>query len=160
MRTYRQDLTRQVSVGFSIDPAKELEPIISNILLQYFPGKIFIEEKYRAIEKAKKGQSDRTFWYDRSKLNQGGIRATVIWKIENRWLIQKGILGKNKKIFDKEIWGILEAIKVDEQSCLGYVPVISIFCDSQHAMNRLRLIDCKVGQALKTQIYKKVEQLI
>ena len=60
------------------------------------------------------------------------------------------------------MWGISEAVKVAEQSCLRSLQpsVISIFCDSQHAINRLKVMDCKAGQALKVQIYRKVEQLI
>ncbi len=76
--------------------------------------------------------------------------------------MQKVIQGKNKKIFDAEMWGISEAVKVAEQRCLKgpQLSVISIFCDSQHAINKLKFMDCKVGQALKAQIYQKVEQLI
>ena len=60
------------------------------------------------------------------------------------------------------MWGISEAVKIAEQKCLkAQQPlVISIFCDSQHAINRLKVLDCKAGQALKAQIYQKVEQLI
>ena len=53
------------------------------------------------------------------------------------------------------------ATKVAEQRCLkAQQPlVISIFCDSQHVINRLKVMDCKAGEALKAQIYRKVEHL-
>ncbi len=121
-----------------------------------------MEEKRRIIEEAKKDQADLTFWCDGSKLNHGGTGAAVVWKLENSWLMQKVTLGKNKEIFDAEMWGVSEAVKVAEQSCLRslHLSVISIFCDSQHVINRLKVMDCKAGQALKAQIYQKVERLI
>ena len=162
IRTYGQHLARQVSVPFSIDPAKGVEPILAGIPAQYFPGKIFMEEKYKAIEKAKKDEANLSLWCDGSNLNQGGTGAVVVWKLDNKWLMQKVTLGKNKEIFDAEMWGISEAVKIVEQSCLRapQLSVISIFCDSQHAINKLKVMDCKAGQALKAQIYRKVEQLI
>ncbi len=83
-------------------------------------------------------------------------------QLDNEWLTQKVTLGKNKEIFDAEMWGISEAVKIVEQMCLKtQQPLfISIFCDSQHAINRLKVLDCSAGQALKAQIYQKVDQLI
>lgn len=87
-----------------------------------------------------------------------------MWK-ENRqdkeWITQKITLGKNKEIFDAEMWGISEAVKIAEKKCAGVQQplAINIFCDSQTAINRLKIIDSKAGQALKCQIYQKVEQL-
>ena len=158
-----QHLATQVSAGFSIDPAEGVEPILA-MSVQSFPGKICIEEKSKAIEIAKKAEDrvNLTLWCDGSKLDQGGAGAAVVWKLDNEWLTQKVTLGKNKEIFDAEMWGISEAVKIAEPRCLkAQQPlVISIFCDSQHAINRLRALDCKAGQALKAQIYQKVEQLI
>ena len=130
--------------------------------VQYFPGKIFMEEKCKAIEKAKKDHANLILWCDGSKLNQGGTGAAIVWKLDNRWLMQKVTLGKNKEIFDAKMWGISKAVKVAEQSCLKapQLLVISIFCDSQHAINSLKVMDCKAGQALKAQICQKVKQLI
>ncbi len=121
-----------------------------------------MEEKRRTIEEDKKDQADLTLWCDGSKLNQEGTGAAVVWKLENSWLMQKVTLGKNKEIFDTEIWGVSKAVKVAEQSYLRspHLSVISIFCDSQHVINRLKVMDCKAGQALKAQIYQKVERLI
>lgn len=116
IRTYGQHLARQVSVGFSIDPAEGVEPI-SALPVQAFPGKIFMEEKSKAIKTAKGDQADFTLWCDGSKLDYGGTGAAVVWKQDSDWLTQKTTLGKNKEIFDAEIWGISEAVKVAEQKC-------------------------------------------
>ena len=85
-----------------------------------------------------------------------------MWKQGNKWLVRKVTLGQNKEIFDAEMWGISKAVKVAEQRCLkAQQPlVISIFCDSQPAINRLKVMDCKAGQALKARIYQKAKQLI
>ena len=76
--------------------------------------------------------------------------------------MQKVTLGKNKEILDAEIWGISEAIKVAERRCVRAQQslFISIFCDSQTAINKLKVMDNEAGHTLKAQIYQKVEQLV
>lgn len=56
--TYGQHLAKQVSVGFSINPAEKVEPI-SIRLAQVFLRKIFIEEKNRSINTAKCNRAQR-----------------------------------------------------------------------------------------------------
>ena len=96
IRNYGPHLARQVSVQLSIDPAEEVEPILPNMPAQYFPGKIFMEEKSRAIEEAKNDQANLSLCCDGSKLSEGGVRTSVVWKLDNKWLAQKVTLGKNK----------------------------------------------------------------
>ena len=117
IRNYGQHLARQFSVRFNINPAEGVELILANMPAQYFPGKIFMEEKSRAIEEAKNDQANLSLWCDGSKLSKGGAGASVVWKLDNKWPTQKVTLGKNKEIFDAEMWGISEAVKVAEQSC-------------------------------------------
>lgn len=153
-----------MSVGFSIDPAEGTEPI-SAMSLCVFPGKVLVEERSRAIQMAKQELANLTLWCDRSKLDQGGIGAAVVWREKGQdkgWRKQKVTLGKNKEILDAEIWGISEAVKVAERKCSRAKQslIINIFCDSQTAINKLRVLDSKAGQALKAQIYQKVEQLV
>ena len=100
-------------------------------------------------------------WYNRSKLDQGGTGAVVVWgknKQDNGWHEQEVTLGKNKEILDAEIWGISKAVKVAERRCLRaqHLLIINIFCDSQTSINKLKTLDSKAGQALKAQIYQKV----
>ena len=134
IRSYGQHLARQISVGFCIDPTERVEPILA-IPPQDFPGKVCIEDRNRAIQVAREELADLTFWCDWSKLDQGGTGAAVVWKRNRQdceWQTQKTTLGKNKEIFDAEIWGISEAVKVAERTCLRtQQPLfISIFCDS------------------------------
>ena len=44
----------------------------------------------------------------------------------------KNTLGKNKDIFDGEMWDISKAVKIAEKICTGmqWPLVINIFCDS------------------------------
>lgn len=73
-----------------------------------------MKEKSKTIETAKGDQANFTLWCDGSKLNHGRTGAVVVWKQDNDWLTQKTTLGKNKEIFDAEIWGIFEAVKAAE----------------------------------------------
>ena len=82
-------------------------------------------------------------WCDGSKLDSRGTGAAVVWKnegTEKEWQEQKVGLGLNKEIFDAEMWGISEAVKVAEQKVrqVRELWVISIFCDSQTIINNLR----------------------
>ena len=61
IRIYGQYFARQVLIRFSINPAEVVELIIANMPMQYFSGKIFIEEKRKAIEKAQKTRSTLLF---------------------------------------------------------------------------------------------------
>lgn len=60
------------------------------------------------------------------------------------------------------MWRIYEAMKIAEQKCLkAQQPlVINLLYHSQYAINWLKVLDYKAGQALKAQICRKVEQLI
>lgn len=124
---------------------------------------LIIEQKEKAIREAITG-SDLELGCDGSKLDTGGTGTAVVWKDRSRgeWQIVKVSLGKNKEIFDAELWGISEAIKVaqDKTRELQHSLVISIFCDSQTAINNLREGHSSASQALKMQIYQKVERLV
>lgn len=124
-----------------------------------------MEDRNEVIQMVKEELANLTLWCDGSKLDQGGTGAAVVWKRnrqDSEWQTQKTTLSKNKEILDVEIWGISEAVKVAEQKCIRtqQPPEISIFCDSQTAINKLRVMNSKEGQALKAQIYQKAKQLV
>lgn len=56
------------------------------------------------------------FWFDGFKLNHE-TKAVIIQQLNNKWLTQKVTFGKNKKIFDKEMQEISQAIIIAEQTC-------------------------------------------
>ena len=152
-----------VSVGSSIDPAKGTERI-STAPTCFFPGKLIVEEKNKAINLAKEEIADLILWCDGSKLDQGGAGAAVVWKegeLGREWQEKKVSLGKNKEILDAKIWGISETLKVAGQKAIRTQQhlAVSIFCDSQTIINKLAKMDSSAGQALKIQIYQKADQL-
>ena len=121
-----------------------------------------MEGREKAIREETIGGSDLELWCNRSKLEKGGTEAAVVWKSNwnsKEWQTVKISLEQNKEIFDAEIWGISEAIKVAEQRSREVLHslVISIFYDSQTTINNLREDHSSGGQALKRQIYQKTE---
>lgn len=66
-------------IKFSINLAKNVE-LILEMSLQFFPRKICIKEKFKAIKTAKKtnNQTNLTLWYNGSKLDQRKTKAIVI----------------------------------------------------------------------------------
>lgn len=92
-----------------------------------------------------------------SKLDIGGTGAAVIKKdfsYEEQQIIKLS-LGKNKKIFDVDLWRISKAIKVTEQKTreVEHFLVISIFCNFQITINNLREDHSSTSQELKIHIY-------
>lgn len=113
-----------------------------------------MEGREKAIREGTIGGSDLELWYDGSKLERGGTGAAVVWKSDwnsEDWQTVKVSLGQNKEIFDVEMWGISEAIKVAKQRSREVLHslVISIFCNSQTTINNLREDHSSGGQALK-----------
>lgn len=53
---------------------------------------------------------------------------------------------------------IFESVNVVEQECLKTQQffIISIFCDLQYAIIRIKVMDYKENKALKAQIYQKL----
>ena len=95
--TYGQQLARQVSIGFTIDPAEGIEPVRATSS-SIFPGELIIEDRNRAILDAESGKAYLKLWFDGSKLDKGGTGAAVVWKdhISQKWQEQKLFLGLNK----------------------------------------------------------------
>lgn len=113
--TYDQRLAQQILIKGCIDLAEGAGPVLASLRL-IFPRKLIIERKEKAIRKETTMRPDLELWCDGSKLDTGGIGAAVVWKDCSRkeWQIVKISLGKNKEIFDAELWEISEAIKVAE----------------------------------------------
>ena len=111
VKNYGQHLALQVSVGFCIDPAEGVEPVI-NVKHEEFPGRIIVQEPTTAILEAKKDESDLVLWSDGSKLQSGKVSIAVVWKntLFHGWKSCKMALGKNKEVLDAELWGISEAV--------------------------------------------------
>ncbi len=77
--TYGQQLIRQVSINFTIDLAEGTEPIQA-VPNSFFPGKLMIEDRSKAICIAKTGKAHLKLWCDGSKLDKGSTGAAVVWE--------------------------------------------------------------------------------
>ena len=74
---YDQRLARQVSIGFSIDPAEGTEPI-QTAPNPIFPGELIIKNRKKAILETNSTNADFKLWCDGSKLDKGGTGAAVV----------------------------------------------------------------------------------
>ncbi len=97
-------------------------------------------------------------WQATSKLSA----KSTLHGSKKEWQERKVGLGLNKEIFDAEMWGISEALKVAERRTqqIWQPWIINTFCDSQANINNSRSCDSRAGQALKMQIYEKARQLV
>ena len=158
---YGQHLACQVSVDFSIDLAEGVEPVI-HLKPVKFTGKIVIQERKIALKEAKEDTSDLILWSDGSRGDAGGAGAAVVWKSPRLfgWNVCKISLGKNKEIWDAELWGISKALKIAlRESTSQRAQRITVFSDSQSALKQLQEARNNTGQALRIQIFKWSKQL-
>ena len=93
-----------------MDPAEGVEPIAPGIMMS-FPGEIIIELKDKALEHARGNHDARVFWTDGSKLDTADTGAGVAWMEDGRWKIHQTRLGKNKEVFDAELWGVSDSVR-------------------------------------------------
>jgi len=74
------------------------------------------------------------------------------------WKGKSEYLGKNKEIVDAELWAISEALDIADKSGIGSDIPITIFCDSQKALNAIaRPPTCQEYRLLRELIYKRTE---
>lgn len=76
MKIYGQRLTQQVSISFSIDLAKGVEPVIHQKSAE-FPREIIIQEGKKAMDETQKDTSDLTLWSDGYKAESEAGAAVV-----------------------------------------------------------------------------------
>ncbi len=161
MRTYGQHFARQVSVGFSIDLAEGVEPVM-HLMPVEFVGKIIIQESKIAIKQAKEDMSGLILWSDGSKREAGGACAAVAWKsfLSYGWNTCKISLGKSKEILDAELWGISEALKIAlKESTVRRACRITVYSDFQMTLKQLQASKSNACQVLRIQIFKQTKQL-
>ena len=150
-----------MSVGFSIDLAEGVEPVM-HLKPVEFVGKIIIQKSKVAIKQPKEDISDLILWSDGSKREAGGASAAVAWKSfpSYGWNTCKISLGKNKEILDAELWGISEALKIAlKENIVRRACRIIVYSDSQTALNQLQGSKSNTCQALRVQIFKRTKQL-
>ena len=99
-------------------------------LEKLFLREIIISPKDKAELKAKKTYSGLTIWSDGSKLESGASGAGIAWKTA-KWNEKCLALGHSKEIFDAELFGLLEALKIAvKEKRKKDFRVLTIFLDS------------------------------
>ena len=120
-------------------------------------AEVFVERKEEALETARNWKDhERTIWTDGSQLDNKAVGAAVAFKRGDRWVGQGVYLGKNKEVFDAELFAITMALREfnsREEHGQGY----TIFSDSQAAISRIQHDQTGPGQAQALRA-KEIEQ--
>ena len=113
-------------------------------------AEVHVEKKEEALRTAREwtesNQMD-TVWTDGSRLEDKKVGAAVAFKSRSGWK-QEGIyLGRNKEVFDAEVFAIREALRVlNRRGEAG--KRYTIFSDSQAALSRIQHDRTGPGQTL------------
>ena len=103
-----------------------------------FGGRIVVEKKEEALRTANGWDQPDTVWTDGSRLEDGSVGAACVWRSpEEGWTRRRFQLGKNKEVFDAEVFAIWQALRALEQrkeSGRRY----TVFVDSTSAITRVR----------------------
>ena len=151
-------LARQLAAQGAIDPAEGVEPIVKTRPEPY-PGVIVISLTEQALEEAREPRLGLVLWSDGSRLEHGGVGAAAAWRQSSTWQTCKTSLGKSKEIFDAELWGVSDALKVALDIARNQ-EAVTIFLDSQAAIKKIRNANSGAGQAIASQIHERTQQLI
>ena len=82
-----------------------------------------------------------TIWTNGPRLENGAVGAAVAFRKEGRWVKRGAYLGKNKEVFDAEIFAIMRAVRLlEERGECGMA--YTIFSDSQAAISRVQHDGC------------------
>ena len=80
--------------------------------LRLSQDRVIVDRNEEALEVAQEwADQERTVWSDGSRLESGEVGAAVAWWKEGGWGGQGICLGKNKEVFDAEVFAILQAVK-------------------------------------------------
>ena len=122
-------------------------------------GRVIVESKEEALRVAKewKDQSG-TAWTDGPRLEGGAVGAALAYKDRERWVGRATYLGKNKEVFDAEVYAIMRVVKLldeREERGQGY----TVFSDSQAAIARVQHDRTGSAQALAKAVIAIVDNL-
>ena len=122
-------------------------------------GRAFVERKEDALRTARELQDQsRTVWTDGSRLEGGAVGAAIAFRGREGWVKRETCLGKNKEVFDAEVFAILRATRLlDDRAESGQSVTIS--SDSQAAISRDQHDLCGPAQALARAVIATVNNL-
>jgi ribonuclease HI len=102
-----------------------------------------------------------SLWTDGSKSEDGRVGAAAVHRGRDSWKARKFGLGNNKEVFDAELYGIAETLKIAQGLALQQrenCKTVRIFSDSQAALKRLQQTGL-LSQWLTTRIREQAERL-
>ena len=123
-------------------------------------GMVIVENKEEALRAAKEWEDQSgTIWTDGSRLEDGAVGAALAFKDGGRWVKRGTYLGKNKEVFDAEVFAIMRAVRLlDERKKRGQDYVV--FSDSQAAVARVQHDKTGPAQALAKAVIATVDGLV
>ena len=99
-------------------------------------GRIVVEEE-EALRTAKEWDRTDTVWTGGSRQEDGAVGAACVWRpLKGGWTGRRFQLGKNKEVFDAEVfvvWQALRALEQRNERDREY----TIFVDSTSAITRV-----------------------
>jgi hypothetical protein len=106
-----QRLARKLTKGLNLDPSKGFE--WSNTpQKKVFPGHIHIDEPPKAEERIYKPRERLVLWLDGSKLESKAVGTGITWKLGRNWKEKIIPLGRNKEMFNAELYDIQQTINI------------------------------------------------
>jgi len=101
------------------------------------------------VEEAKKERCGLVLWTDGARKEDEWVGCAVVWKEGGRWNKRRTHLGRQKEVFDAEMYAMSEAMKVvDEKAEKEKVTRVTVFTDSQATLRRIQSDEPRPGQVL------------
>jgi len=102
-------------------------------------GNVKIQDEEQALEEAKLERDGLDFWTDGSRKEDEWVRCAVVWEEEGRWKQRRVHLGRQKEVFDTEMYAMSEAMKIaDEMAKQKEVTRVTVFTDFQATLRRIQ----------------------
>jgi ribonuclease HI len=127
---------------------------------------VIIESRERAENTAMSmtEPNTRCIWTDGSRDQNGNVGAAIVWQEHNEWTGLKYRLGRNKEVFDAELYAILRATvmardHVSELKSDGIDRLI-IFTDSQASLSRIQHNGSGPGQTWASAIIQNSNEIL
>jgi len=153
-----QHLARQLAATLTTDPSGGFEETTGAIETD-FPGQIIVQELDKALETGRSQLEGLVLWSDGSRLENGKCGAGVAWqKDTGEWQSQGLSLGRGVEVFDAELTGVCEALKM--ANSMRVAESVTVLLDSQAAINRLRNSIPGPGQELALRAWSAAQSLM
>jgi len=112
-------------------------------------GKVIIQDEKQALKEARLEREGLVFWTDGSRKEDEWVGCAVVWEEEGRWKKRRVHLGRQKEVFDAEMYAMSEAMKIaDEMAEEKKVTRVMVFTDSQATLRRIQSDKPGPGQVL------------